>query len=215
MLSCEKNLVDKEVFLFSPDSMDISRYSPLFNSHLQVCVDRQILPVASDTVDFMLSKNLAVDHTVLQILLQKLGKQNLWLRAREVFKRKYHTLVFTATLTSLHHKCELSKAGNSCRFYYGTRCWVWSVSANVYKWSKIWIRLDSEVCSLRSCSLDSLSVGYYPGVSAPPGFMTLIVPCRLGEVELALTFEMFITVNATVIHHLSEPITSLTITLKR
>lgn len=122
MLSCEKNLVDKEVFLFSPDSMDISRYSPLFNSHLQVCVDRQILPVASDTVDFMLSKNLAVDHTVLQILLQKLGKQNLWLRAREVFRRKYHTLVFTATLTSLHHKCELSKAGNSCSFYYGTRC---------------------------------------------------------------------------------------------
>uniref|UniRef100_A0A669EFQ8 Protein TOPAZ1 n=1 Tax=Oreochromis niloticus TaxID=8128 RepID=A0A669EFQ8_ORENI len=136
------------VFLFSPDSMDISRYSPLFNSHLQVCVDRQILPVASDTVDFMLSKNLAVDHTVLRILLQKLGKQNLWLRAREVFRR-------------------------------------------------------------------SLSVGYYPGVSAPPGFMTLIVPCRLGEVELALTFEMFITVNATVIHHLSEPTTSLTITLKR
>ncbi|CAI5690147.1 unnamed protein product [Oreochromis niloticus] len=132
----------------SSDSMDISRYSPLFNSHLQVCVDRQILPVASDTVDFMLSKNLAVDHTVLQILLQKLGKQNLWLRAREVFRR-------------------------------------------------------------------SLSVGYYPGVSAPPGFMTLIVPCRLGEVELALTFEMFITVNATVIHHLSEPTTSLTITLKR
>nr|XP_023010812.2 testis- and ovary-specific PAZ domain-containing protein 1 isoform X3 [Maylandia zebra] len=132
----------------SSDSMDISRYSPLFNSHLQVCVDRQILPVASDTVDFMLSKNLAVDHTVLRILLQKLGKQNLWLRAREVFKH-------------------------------------------------------------------SLSVGYYPGVSAPPGFMTLIVPCRLGEVELALTFEMFITVNATVIHHLSEPITSLTITLKR
>uniref|UniRef100_A0AAX7UFG5 Protein TOPAZ1 n=2 Tax=Astatotilapia calliptera TaxID=8154 RepID=A0AAX7UFG5_ASTCA len=132
----------------SSDSMDISRYSPLFNSHLQVCVDRQILPVASDTVDFMLSKNLAVDHTVLRILLQKLGKQNLWLRAREVFKH-------------------------------------------------------------------SLNVGYYPGVSAPPGFMTLIVPCRLGEVELALTFEMFITVNATVIHHLSEPITSLTITLKR
>ncbi|XP_044192197.1 uncharacterized protein topaz1 isoform X1 [Thunnus albacares] len=131
------------------DLVDISRYSPLFNSHLQVCMDRQILPVASDTVDFMLLKNLAVDQAVLQILLHKLGKQNLWLRAREVFRH-------------------------------------------------------------------SLSVGYYAGVSAPPGFMALIVPCRLGEVELALTFEMFITVNATVIVHLTETTTScLSITLKR
>uniref|UniRef100_A0A3B4T6X0 Protein TOPAZ1 n=1 Tax=Seriola dumerili TaxID=41447 RepID=A0A3B4T6X0_SERDU len=131
------------------DLVDISRYSPLFNSHLRVCVDRQILPVASDTVDFMLSQNVAVDHAVLQTLLQKLGKQNLWLRAREVFRH-------------------------------------------------------------------SLSVGYYPGVSAPPGFMALIVPWRLGEVELALAFEMFITVNATIILQLSETTTScLSVTLKR
>ena len=84
--------------LFSSDLVDISRYSPLFNSHLQVCMDRQILPVASDTVDFMLLKNLAVDQVVLQILLHKLGKQNLWLRAREVFRRKYHLLIYR-----LHH----------------------------------------------------------------------------------------------------------------
>ncbi|XP_023116713.2 uncharacterized protein topaz1 [Amphiprion ocellaris] len=133
----------------SNDLIDISRYSPLFNSHLQVCVDRQILPVASDTVDFMLSKNLAVNHTVLQTLLHKLGKQNLWLRAREVFRH-------------------------------------------------------------------SLSVGYYPGVSAPPGLLSLIVPSGLGEVELALTFEMFITVNANVILKLPEnTASSLSITLKR
>lgn len=65
-------------------------------------------------------------------------------------------------------------------------------------------------------SPDSLSVGYYPGVSAPPGFMTLIVPCRLGEVELALALEMFITVNATVLLHLTEMSDScLSITLRR
>lgn len=74
--------------------VDVSRYIPLFNAHLQVCVDRQTLPVASDTVDFMLSKNLAVDQSMLQTLLHKLGKQNLWLRAREVFKRKYHFLIY-------------------------------------------------------------------------------------------------------------------------
>lgn len=64
--------------------------------------------------------------------------------------------------------------------------------------------------------LDSLSVGYYKDVSAPVGFMSLIVPCHLGEVELALTFEMFITVNATFILQLPESSTSsLNITLKR
>ncbi|XP_074469730.1 uncharacterized protein topaz1 isoform X3 [Sebastes fasciatus] len=131
------------------DLVDVSRYGPLFNCHLQVCVERQIIPVASDTVDFMLSKKLSVDQALLQMLLHKLGKQNLWLRAREVFRH-------------------------------------------------------------------SLSTGYYPGVSAPPGFMELIVPCQLGEVELALTLEMFITVNATDIFHLSETTKScLCITLKR
>ncbi|KAF7664677.1 hypothetical protein LDENG_00168510 [Lucifuga dentata] len=70
------------------DLIDISRYNPLFNSHLQACMDRQLLVIASDLVDFMLSKNLAVNPTMLQMLLQKLGKQNLWLRAREVFKRE-------------------------------------------------------------------------------------------------------------------------------
>ncbi|KAM8767463.1 uncharacterized protein topaz1 isoform 2-T2 [Acanthopagrus schlegelii] len=130
------------------DLIDISRYCPLFNSHLQVCLDRQKLPVASDTVDFMLCKNLAIEHAMLQILLHKLAKQNLWLRAREVFRH-------------------------------------------------------------------SLSMGYYPGVSAPPGFMALIVPCELGEVELALTLEMVITVNATVLHLSETTPCCLSITLKR
>ena len=82
--------------------IDISRYSPLFKSHLQVCVDRLMLPVASDMVDFMLSKNLAVEHSLLQTLLHKLGKQNIWLRAREVFRRKYRSLVYC--LAHLWHR---------------------------------------------------------------------------------------------------------------
>lgn len=76
--------------LSSSDNIDISRYNPLFNAHLQVCLDRQVFPVASDTVAFMLLKNLQVDHAMLQILLHKLGKQNMWLRAREVFRRKHY-----------------------------------------------------------------------------------------------------------------------------
>lgn len=69
---------------------------------------------------------------------------------------------------------------------------------------------------LHSCSPGSLSAGYYAGVSAPSGFMAMIVPCQLWEIELALTFEMFITVNAMAILHLPENSTScLSITLKR
>ncbi|XP_011607419.2 protein TOPAZ1 isoform X1 [Takifugu rubripes] len=131
------------------DFADVSNYCSVFNAHLQVCVDRQTLPVASDLVDFMLSKQLAVEPALLQALLQKLGRQNLWLRAREVFRH-------------------------------------------------------------------SLSQGYYQGVSAPPGFMALLVPCQLGEVELALAFEMFITVNGSIILQAAENDTgSLNITLKR
>nr|XP_054602085.1 uncharacterized protein topaz1 isoform X2 [Nothobranchius furzeri] len=133
-----------------PDYLiDISRYGPLFNSHLHVCVEKRILPVASDTVDFMLCKNLPVEHSLLRTLVHKLGTQNLWLRARGIFKR-------------------------------------------------------------------SLSSGYHPEVSAPPGTMALTVPCQLGEVELALSLEMFITVNAAAILPLPEDTTlSLSITLKR
>ncbi|XP_033980301.1 protein TOPAZ1-like [Trematomus bernacchii] len=129
------------------DMVGIPKYDPLFNSHLQVCMDRQILPVASDTVDFMLSKKLSVDPLLLQTLLNKLGKQNLWPRARRAFSH-------------------------------------------------------------------SVSSGYYPEVST--GFMALMVPCSLGEVELVLCLEMFVTVNATDIFQLSETSTScLSITLKR
>ncbi|KAK9538241.1 hypothetical protein VZT92_004715 [Zoarces viviparus] len=118
-----------------------------YRDTLEVLRNLPGLKEPNDVVDIY--RKLPVDHALLKMLLHKLVKQNLWLRAREVFRH-------------------------------------------------------------------SLSTGYYPGVSSPPGFMALIVPCRLGEVELALTLEMFITVNATDIFHLSETSTScLSITLKR
>lgn len=46
--------------------------------------------------------------------------------------------------------------------------------------------------------------------------MTLTVPCELGEMELALTLELFITVNAAVILALPESTSRcLSVTLKR
>ncbi|KAM9776288.1 protein TOPAZ1 isoform 2-T2 [Syngnathus typhle] len=131
------------------DQVDNSRYTPLFNAHLKVCVDRLMLSVAADSVGLMLSRKVPVEDAVLRALLHKLGKQNLWLRARKIFSH-------------------------------------------------------------------SQTAGYYPAVSAPAGFMALTVPSRLGEVELALTFEMLITVNASVILPISEKTpATLSITLKR
>ncbi|KAL0962095.1 hypothetical protein UPYG_G00335590 [Umbra pygmaea] len=66
---------------------DVSMYECLFNSHLKSCVDRRTLCLAADMLDYMFSKNLAVDPSLIHALLHKLGKQNNWLRARAVFKQ--------------------------------------------------------------------------------------------------------------------------------
>ncbi|CAB1320703.1 unnamed protein product [Coregonus sp. 'balchen'] len=130
------------------DLADISIYGCLFNGHLKSCVERQTMTVASDTLDFMLSKSLAVDPPLLHTLLHKLGKQNIWLRARALFKQ-------------------------------------------------------------------ALCLGYYPGVKSVPGSLALTVPCSLGEMELALAFEMVLTLNATTILNTTDTPQSIIITLKR
>lgn len=77
-----------EGLLLPLDLVNVSTYSSVFNAHLLLCVDRQALPAASDLVDFMLAKQLPMEPSSLQQLLQKLAKQNLWLRARELFRRE-------------------------------------------------------------------------------------------------------------------------------
>lgn len=81
------------------DFVNISSYCSVFNTHLLVCVDRQALLVASDLADLMLAKRLPVEPTSLHALLQKLGKQNLWLRARDLFKRESTFCVFSMRQT--------------------------------------------------------------------------------------------------------------------
>ncbi|XP_028847574.1 protein TOPAZ1 [Denticeps clupeoides] len=68
------------------DGVDVCEYVHMFNSHLRVCMERHALPVAADTLDFMLDHRLSADPSLLQSLLLKLGKQNLWSRARTLFK---------------------------------------------------------------------------------------------------------------------------------
>jgi len=72
----------------SAESVDVSQYGTVFNAHLQACVERDMLPTASDLVELMMSKRLAAEASLLQTLLKKLVKQNFWCRAREIFRRK-------------------------------------------------------------------------------------------------------------------------------
>ncbi|XP_066499020.1 protein TOPAZ1 isoform X2 [Hoplias malabaricus] len=69
------------------DGVDVCEYSAVFNAHLQKCVMNQVLPVAADTLEFMFKRNIRMDPSQLHIIIHKLGKQNLWNRARALFKR--------------------------------------------------------------------------------------------------------------------------------
>ncbi|MGH0117264.1 UNVERIFIED_CONTAM: hypothetical protein FKN15_032231 [Acipenser sinensis] len=68
------------------DNVDVSRYTMIFNRHLSACIENQNLAVSSNTVDFMTSKSIPVDFSLLRKLIFKLGKNSLWLKARSLYK---------------------------------------------------------------------------------------------------------------------------------
>ncbi|XP_053370297.1 protein TOPAZ1 [Clarias gariepinus] len=71
------------------DGVQAVEYDTVFNAHLQRCVTNQVLPVAADTLEFMLTQGIPPDASELQHLIHKLGKQNSWIRARTLFKRAH------------------------------------------------------------------------------------------------------------------------------
>ncbi|KAK1799078.1 hypothetical protein P4O66_007344 [Electrophorus voltai] len=71
------------------DGVQVGEYCSVFNTHLQRCVMNQVFPVAADTLEFMLTQGISADTTQLQKLIHKLGKQNMWSRARTLFKRAH------------------------------------------------------------------------------------------------------------------------------
>ncbi|XP_023662069.2 uncharacterized protein topaz1 isoform X2 [Paramormyrops kingsleyae] len=68
------------------DPAAASQHSELFNRHLSSCMEKQNLTVASDSVEFMFAKSVSVDMRLLRTLIHKLGKQNVWLKARSLFR---------------------------------------------------------------------------------------------------------------------------------
>lgn len=82
---------------FISDTVDVSQYSCLFNKLISACFESKNLGVSSSAVDFMLSKNIAIDFFLLRQLITALGRSSLWSKARTYYKSKlllkqYHLL---------------------------------------------------------------------------------------------------------------------------
>uniref|UniRef100_A0A8C0IG69 Protein TOPAZ1 n=1 Tax=Bubo bubo TaxID=30461 RepID=A0A8C0IG69_BUBBB len=68
------------------DTVAVSQYSCLFNKLLNACFESKNLGVSSSAVDFMLSKNIAIDFFLLRGLITALGRSSLWSKARTYYK---------------------------------------------------------------------------------------------------------------------------------
>ncbi|NXM71718.1 TOPZ1 protein, partial [Serilophus lunatus] len=68
------------------DIVDVSQYSCLFNKLINACFENKNLGVSSSAVDFMLSKNIAIDFLLLRRLITALGRSSLWSKARTYYK---------------------------------------------------------------------------------------------------------------------------------
>uniref|UniRef100_A0A8C8S4F0 Protein TOPAZ1 n=1 Tax=Pelusios castaneus TaxID=367368 RepID=A0A8C8S4F0_9SAUR len=68
------------------DTLDVSQYNLLFNKLLDACIESKSLGVSSSVTDFMLSKNIPIDFTLIRGLITALGRSCLWLKARTYYK---------------------------------------------------------------------------------------------------------------------------------
>uniref|UniRef100_A0A674KC90 Protein TOPAZ1 n=1 Tax=Terrapene triunguis TaxID=2587831 RepID=A0A674KC90_9SAUR len=68
------------------DTVDVSQYSLLFNKLLDACIESKGLGISSSVTDFMLSKNIPIDFTLIRGLITALGRSCLWLKARIYYK---------------------------------------------------------------------------------------------------------------------------------
>ncbi|KAI4892590.1 hypothetical protein NFI96_006886 [Prochilodus magdalenae] len=94
------------------DGIQVGEYSSVFSAHLQKCMVNQVLLVAADTLEFMLTQGISTDASQLQNLIHKLGKQNMWSRARVLFKCAHSAGYYAEVLCewdSLAMPCSLSE----------------------------------------------------------------------------------------------------------
>ncbi|NWS67584.1 TOPZ1 protein, partial [Crotophaga sulcirostris] len=86
------------------DTVDVSQYSCLFNKLLSACFENKNLGVSSSAVDFMLSKNIAIDFFLLRGLITALGRSSLWSKARTYYKSALSLGCYPQPQGNLYHK---------------------------------------------------------------------------------------------------------------
>ncbi|NXH70955.1 TOPZ1 protein, partial [Hydrobates tethys] len=86
------------------DTVDVSQYSCLFNKLINACFESKNLGVSSSAVDFMLSKNIAIDFFLLRRLITALGRSSLWSKARTYYKSALSLGCYPPLQGNLYHK---------------------------------------------------------------------------------------------------------------
>ncbi|KFV41186.1 Testis- and ovary-specific PAZ domain-containing protein 1, partial [Gavia stellata] len=86
------------------DTVDVSQYSCLFNKLINACFESKNLGVSSSAVDFMLSKNIAIDFSLLRRLITALGRSSLWSKARTYYKSALSLGCYPPLQGNLYHK---------------------------------------------------------------------------------------------------------------
>ncbi|NWZ57743.1 TOPZ1 protein, partial [Haliaeetus albicilla] len=86
------------------DTVDVSHYSCLFNKLINACFESKNLGVSSCAVDFMLSKNIAIDFFLLRGLITALGRSSLWSKARTYYKSALSLGCYPPLQGNLYHK---------------------------------------------------------------------------------------------------------------
>ncbi|NXX60923.1 TOPZ1 protein, partial [Scopus umbretta] len=85
-------------------TVDVSQYSCLFNKLINACFESKNLGVSSSAVDFMLSKNIAIDFFLLRGLITALGRSSLWSKARTYYKSALSLGCYPPLQGNLYHK---------------------------------------------------------------------------------------------------------------
>ncbi|KAM6338967.1 protein TOPAZ1 [Podargus strigoides] len=86
------------------DSVDVSQYTCLFNKLINACFESKNIGISSSAVDFMLSKNMAVDIVLLRGLITALGRSSLWSKARTYYKSALSLGCYPPLKRNLYHK---------------------------------------------------------------------------------------------------------------
>ncbi|KFP86036.1 Testis- and ovary-specific PAZ domain-containing protein 1, partial [Apaloderma vittatum] len=91
-------------FQHCSDAVDVSQYRCLFNKLISACFESNNLGVSSSAVDFMLSKNIAIDFFLLRGLITALGRSSLWSKARTYYKSALSLGCYPPLKGNFYHK---------------------------------------------------------------------------------------------------------------